>query len=323
MVRDSMGKKDNNKADYSIIGCPFGFGGRVPGAKEAPAVLRRRGLLEQLTSVGVSIQDLGDIEFQISQAERKQLLTKLEQDEAKIENIIEVFGVCRALAAMIEKALETGSKPIVLGGDHSLSLGSVAGVSNYFRKKGESLGLIWIDTHADINTPKTSLSGCLHGMPVSCLIGEYQSKLFSGLQQDAPAIAPENMVYVGLRDLDSAEREIIRKRSLRAYSMKDIDLRGVGPVISEAIELASKGTAGFIVSFDLDVCDPRIVPGTGTPKRGGLTFRESHLIWELLSESGGVRSIELVELNPILDKDFQTADLAIALLESAVGKTIL
>jgi arginase len=226
------------------------------------------------------------------------------------------------LYSKVLRSLEESCFPLVLGGDHSLSIASVAAVSNYYRRKGEKLGLIWIDTHPDLNTVKTSPSKRIFGTPVSYLLGQAQG-LFSSFQEGGSAISFENLAYVGIRDVDKGEKELINKLKINSFSMKLIDIKGVATALEEAIAVASKGTSGFIVSFDLDVCDPSLVPGTGTPKRGGLTYRESHLIIELLYDCQKMRSIEIVELNTILDRDFKTAHLALSLIESAFGKSIL
>ena len=184
------------------------------------------------------------------------------------------------------------------------------------------LDLIWIDTHADCNTPETSPSMNPFGMSAAFLLAEIGGA-FAGMQQRSPAVSPENLVYVGLRDVDQGEKELIRRKHITSFTMKEIDRDGIGCVIEDAIEIASLNTAGFVVSFDLDVCDPRIVPGIGTPARGGLTYREAHLALELIAESQKQLAFEMVELNPELDRNFETVDLAISLIESALGKTIL
>ncbi len=299
----------------SICGYNFDKGGITRGSHEGPTVIRDRGLLEKLGNLGLEVTDLGDL----SNFKSDEILFSPSQVEKDILSLGQVFAATKGIYSLVNTALESNSLPIVLGGDHSVSIGSVAAVSDYYHNQNnEKIGLIWIDTHSDINLPDTSPSNRAFGMSVACLSG-----MIPGCLSPKKYVDPENIAYIGLRDVDPPERKIIAKNKIFAKTIKDIDLEGLATVVSKAIDVASKDTAGFVVSFDLDVCDPAIVPGTQTPIRGGLTFREAHLLVELLQESGKLLSFELVELNPLLDKDFQTADLSVSLIESAMGSSLL
>jgi arginase len=221
----------------------------------------------------------------------------------------------------VEQALGRGATPIVLGGDHSVAAGTVAGVANHFRAPGQAVGLIWIDAHSDINTPETSTSGNVHGMPLAALLGMGPAEL-SNLLGWQPKVLPQHTVLVGIRDVDEAERENIRRAGITAYTMRDIDEMGLRAVMEKAIEAAANGTAGYHVSMDMDWVDPEEAPGVGTPVPGGATYREAHLAMEILADHGGMLSLELVEVNPILDEHNRTAELAVQLICSAFGKKI-
>lgn len=309
------------KNSYSLIGYRCGGGGLFPGTEEGPKQFRELGLIERLVDLGLLVDDLGDAVPSKAKSFEQQL-ENASEGEKGAHSLLEVFSACSALAEKVETALERRTVPIIIGGDHSLSIGSVAGVSNFYGRAGQSVGLLWIDTHGDINSPESSPSGRIHGMPVTALLGKMPGVL-SSLQKTNPAIRAENLAYVGLRELDPGEKVSIRDLGIKAFTMKEVDILGIARVMEEAIGIASSGTAGFIASFDLDVCDPQLVPGTGTPKRGGLTFREAHLSLEMIYDSAKMLSLELVELNPKLDKDNVTAELAISLIESALGRAIL
>ncbi len=224
--------------------------------------------------------------------------------------------------SLVSDALGRDCTPLVVGGDHSLAIGSVSAVARHHRQRGESIGLIWVDAHADMNTPETTPSGNIHGMPLAVLLGQGAEEL-TDLAGDEPAVAPEHVAILGARDLDEGERDLIRKLGVRAFTMSEVDERGAGPCMDEALERVSAGTAGFYLSFDLDALDPRHAPGVGTAVRGGLTFREGHLICEKAARSGRLLGLEVVELNPVLDDRNHTARLAVGLMASALGKVIL
>ena len=241
---------------------------------------------------------------------------------SKTRFLEEITDVCRRTHHLMGQTLERGCFPLILGGDHAISIGSVAGVADHFREKGMGLGLIWVDAHTDMNTPETTPSGNIHGMVLAVLTGEGPEPLLN-LGRGIPAVSPENVTVIGARDIDGPERERVKASGIRVITMSEIDDRGVGPCMDEALARARAQTAGFHLSFDLDGIDPMEAPGVGTPVPGGLTYREAHLICEKAARSRNLLSLEVVELNPVLDVRNRTATLAVELLASALGKTIL
>ena len=239
-----------------------------------------------------------------------------------LKYVAEISNACGQLAVQVEEILNAGELPIVLGGDHSIAIGSFAGVASYFRKRQQTLGLIWFDAHADMNTPETTPSGNIHGMPLAALLG-YGTKELTDIGGFAPKLDPRLCAHVGARDIDSGERKLIRELGMRFFSMREIDERGMSACMDEAIAIASAGPAGYGVTFDVDVLDPGDAPGSGTLVRGGLTYREAHLGMEKIAEAGGMRSLEVVEINTALDVNNRTAELGVELILSALGKTIL
>lgn len=313
--------------NISLIGVASDSGGLVSGASTAPAKLRQAGVIESLLSLGLQVEDSGNISLtHLPLSKSANIsgidLTKATPEELLATNLSEVFLVCRELNLQVNQALEEQKFPLILGGDHSLSIGSISAFANYYQKKNQRTGLIWIDTHADLNLPRSSPSKCIFGMPTAFLLGRSPG-LLSSLARITPAIDPKHIVYVGLRDVDEEEKTFISASKLKAFTMQDIDILGMSEVMSRAISIASAGTAGFVASYDLDVCDPSLAPATGTPIRGGFTFREAHLSVELLAASNKMLGFELVEFNPSLDIEDKTCQLAISLVESAMGKTIL
>ncbi|MDD2941497.1 MAG: arginase [bacterium] len=302
----------NESKRISVIGVASDVGGLYRGASQAPAVLRTRGLPDSLSQLGYLAGDSGDI-----------IAVEVDSEGGQeIVNHLQVVQVARNLYDRMLEVLANDTFPLIIGGDHSISTGSVAAFSDHCRSRGQRPGLLWVDTHADINTPQTSPSACAFGMPVAALLGIFPDTL-SRISSNPPALLAEQIVYVGLRDVDQGERRLIRDMRIQAYTMKEIDAVGLAAVVEKAVAHLRQHCDCVILSFDLDVCDPQIVPGTGTPKRGGLTFRESHLLMELLWDSNILGAAEIVELNPVLDKDFETADLTISLIESLLGKSIL
>jgi arginase len=223
---------------------------------------------------------------------------------------------------MVVKTLEAGKFPFVLGGDHSVAAGTVAGVAEFYRRQNQKIGLIWIDAHADINTPETSPSGNVHGMPLAAILGLGPAEL-ANICGFSPKVQRENCVLVGVRDIDTNEKENIRKAGIEAYTMRDIDERGMRTIMEEALRIAGRGTAGYHVSLDMDWIDPEDAPGVGTPVRGGASYREAHLAMEIIADHGRMTSFEIVEVNPVIDEHNRTADLAVELSLSALGKKIL
>jgi arginase len=298
----------------AIIGVPMDLGAGRRGVDMGPSALRVAGMGARLGLLGYSIEDRGNIP--VDQAE------SIPPGPREARHLPQIAASCARVAELVYDSLEAGKVPFVLGGDHSISAGSISGVSRHFHQKDEAIGIIWVDAHADMNTPETSPSGNVHGMPLSCLIGEGPPELVN-LAGFAPKVDPRNVAIIGLRDIDSLEAVHVNTSGVRAFTMRDIDERGMRAVMQEAIALASAGTAGIHLSFDMDSVDPDEAPGVGTPVRGGLSYREAHLAMEMLADSGKLVSLEVVEVNPVLDIANRTADLAVELMTSALGKKIL
>jgi arginase len=298
----------------AIIGAPMDLGAGRRGVDMGPSALRLAGLDERLKLLGYEVQDLGNVTVAQPEAspagpERARFLPQIAQ-------------TCKRLGDIVCQAVSAGQMPLVLGGDHSVAIGTVAGIARSFHQRNEKIGLIWVDAHADMNTPETSPSGNVHGMPLACCIGQGPPEL-THLFDFAPKVDPRNVAIIGLRDVDRTEVPQVREAGVTAYTMRDIDERGLRTVMLEAIEHASDGTAGFHVSFDMDSVDPREAPGVGTPVRGGLTYREAHLAMEVLCDCRNLTGMEVVEVNPVLDIANQTAILGVELVLSALGKRIL
>lgn len=294
-----------------MIGVPLDLGASKQGASGGPAAIRRAKLVPALRALGLAVDDAGDLH--VPQVPVRHT--------PKLKNASAILKVCKALEQRACAAAVSGVTPIVLGGDHSLAVGSVSGVSRAFRRRKEKIGLIWVDAHADINTPETSPSGNLHGMPLAHLLGMGHNA-FSRLGGFSPKVEPRNTVLVGVRDVDTSEAKNLRQSGIHVFSMQEIDRYGMGVVTEQAIDMANNGTAGFYVSFDIDVVDPGMAPGTGTVKRGGLTYREAHLFMELVADCGRLVGIDMVEINPLEDVQNWTAVVAAELIASAMGKNI-
>jgi len=297
-----------------LIGVPLDLGGNRRGVDMGPSAIRISGLAEQLATLGVAVVDKGDIPTPLPE-------TKGPGDPSK-RYIKDIAKVCQKLHQTAYASLQEGALPIVLGGDHSLGAGSVAATASWLKTQGQAVGLIWVDAHADINSPGTSPSGNVHGMPLAALLGREPVEL-GRIAGAGPAVKPEHTVLVGIRNLDEREKEIVRALGIHAFTMKDIDRLGIAEVMDRALAAASAGTGGVHVSFDLDVCDPTIAPGVGTPVKGGLDYREAHFVMEAVAESGRLVALDLVEVNPALDVRNATAELATDLAMSALGKRIL
>jgi arginase len=288
------------------------------GVDMGPSALRIAGLNEKLARLGYESEDLGNV--QVDQPESSPA------GAPKARYLTQIAHTCARLSEIVERAASQGRFPLVLGGDHSCAVGTVAGMARHFRAQNRvhshSLGLVWIDAHADMNTPESSPSGNVHGMPLACIIGLGPAELTS-LAGTAPMVAPANVAIVGLRSVDDIERLNVRGTGVHPFTMRDIDERGLRSVMQEAIHHASSGTAGFHLSLDMDAVDPAEAPGVGTPVPGGITFREAHLAMEMLCDSGLITSIEVVEVNPVMDEANKTAILGVELALSALGKRIL
>lgn len=284
------------------------------GVDMGPSALRIARLHERLVALGYTVDDLGNVE--VDQPERAPT------GPPNARYLPQIARTCGRLAEMVEQAADQESVPLVLGGDHSIAVGTIAGLSRHFAKQDQRLGVIWIDAHADMNTPESSPSGNVHGMPLACCIGRGPRELVE-LAGRVPMVKPENVALVGLRSVDDLERLNVRQTGVHAFTMRDIDERGMRSVIHQAIHAVSVGTAGFHVSFDMDSVDPSEAPGVGTPVPGGLTYREAHLAMELMGDSGRLTSVEVVEVNPVMDVANKTGLLGVELIMSALGKRIL
>ena len=298
-----------------MIGVPLDMGASRRGVDMGPSAVRVAGLESRLEALGHHVTDGGNIRVEI--VETQSVGSK------NARYLREIAETCTRTADAVAKTLEEGATPLVLGGDHSLAAGSCSGVSEFYRRRGQKIGLVWLDAHSDINTPESSPSGNVHGMPLAALLGLGPEQL-SNICGFAPKIAPENAVLIGVRDIDDAERENIRRAGMtEVYTMRDIDERGMRAVMEEALRAAGRGTAGYHVSLDMDWIDPEDAPGVGTPVRGGATYREAHLAMEIIADHGRLLSFEIVEVNPVIDEHNRTADLAVELACSVFGKKIL
>jgi len=297
-----------------IIGVSLDLGGNRRGVDMGPSAFRIAGLAERLAALGAAVVDHGDLVAPTPE-------TKTFGDPRK-KYIREIAKLCDRLYRTSLGALEKGGLPLVLGGDHSLAAGSVAATAEFVRREGKPLGLIWVDAHGDMNTPDISSSGNVHGMPLASLLGPEPAEL-SRIGGVSPKVLPEHTVLIGIRNLDEREKEIVRASRVHVFTMKDIDREGIASVVERALALAGRGTGGLHVSFDLDVCDPTIAPGVGTPVKGGLDYREAHMVMEMIADSGLLRALDLVEVNPILDDRNATAVLGAELASSALGQKII
>jgi arginase len=302
------------QSHIAIIGAPLDLGAGRRGVDMGPSAMRVANLNKRLASLGYHVEDLGNIP--VHQPE------SLPAGPRRSMYLPQISETCVRLAKMVEKVVAGGKAPLVLGGDHSVAVGTVSGLSRHFRKKKAALGLIWIDAHADMNTPESSPSGNVHGMPLACCIGMGPRQL-THIYGYAPKVDPKNVALVGIREVDQLEKPHVRNSGVRAFTMRDIDERGLRAIMEEAIQIATAGTEGFHVSLDMDSIDPREAPGVGTPVRGGITYREAHLAMEIICDSGRMTSMEVVEVNPVIDEANRTACLATELVMSAMGKRIL
>jgi arginase len=302
------------QSHIAIIGAPLDLGQDRRGVDMGPSAIRVATLNKRLASLGYQVDDLGNVPVD----QRESLPDSTEQ----VKYLPQIAVTCKRLAGIVDQALTKKKVPLVLGGDHSVAVGSVAGVSRHFRRKKQEIGLIWVDAHADMNTPETSPSGNVHGMPLACCIGLGPPEL-ANLLGYAPKVNPHKTVLVGLRDVDLLEKGHVRETGVRAFTMRDIDERGLRSVMDEALRIATEETAGFHLSLDMDFVDPHFAPGVGTPVRGGATYREAHLAMELICDTGRMLSLEVVEVNPVIDEVNRTADLAVEMIMSALGKRIL
>lgn len=298
------------KKDISIIGVPMDLGQSRRGVDMGPSAVRYAGMKERLRELSYQVKDLGNIVVSHPQEDQN-------TSESNLKNLEEVVKVSSELAACVDAEISNGRFPLMVGGDHSISIGSLAGMSKHY----DNLGVIWYDAHGDLNTPDTSPSGNIHGMPLAASLGIGDPQL-TEIYGKGPKIKPENVVIIGARCLDPGEKELIREKGIQVYTMHEIDRMGMPAVIEETIEYLKERTDGLHLSLDLDGLDPSEAPGVGTPVIGGMTYRESHLAMEMLFETGLITSAEFVEVNPILDDGNRTAGLAVGLMGSLFGEKL-
>jgi arginase len=279
-----------------------------------PSAVRVAGLNHALTALGHEVSDGGNIPVRLPEQQHF--------GDPHAKYLKEIAETSREVANRIWQTLSEGFFPVTLGGDHSMAIGTQAGVAKFYKDCGQTVGCLWIDAHADMNTPETSPSGSIHGMPFAASLGHGPESL-TEIFGFAPKLRAENCALIGIRDLDVRERQMVRDSRVSLFTMREIDELGMRIVMERAIGVASKGTAGFVVSFDMDVLDPSEAPGVGTPVRGGITFREAHLAMEMVADSGKMLAFELVEINPIIDVMNKTATLGVGFTASALGKRIL
>lgn len=297
-----------------IIGVPLDLGAGRRGVDMGPSALRIAGIGDHIAALGRTVVDKGDLPAPIPETQRPA--------DARKKYVLDIAKVCHKLHDIALKSLGAGAVPLVLGGDHSLAAGSVAASAEWVRRSAAlPLGLVWVDAHGDMNTPETTTSGNVHGMPLAALLGNEPAELSSiGF---SPSVQPEHTVLLGVRNLDDQEKEQIRRSGVHVFTMKDIDRHGIATVAERALTVAADGTGGIHVSLDMDVCDPSIAPGVGTAVKGGLDYREAHLVMELVADSRRLIALDIVEVNPTLDIRNVTAELATELALSALGKNIL
>ena len=297
-----------------ILGVPLDLGGGRRGVDMGPSALRIAGLGERLAGMGCTVIDRGDLPTPIPEM-------KAERDPKK-KYIREITRVSQRLYGQVYQALTEEALPIVLGGDHSIAAGSVGAAADFAASKQADIGLLWVDAHGDMNTPETTTSGNVHGMPLAALVGPEPAEL-ARIGQRVPKVRADRTVLIGVRNLDQLEKDQIRAAKIHVFTMKDIDEHGIAVVMRRALAIAGKNTLGVYVSFDMDVCDPAIAPGVGTPVKGGLDYREAHMVMEMVADSGRLIGLDLVEVNPILDSQNQTAILGAELAMSALGQGII
>lgn len=297
-----------------IIGVPLDLGQSRRGVDMGPSAVRVAGLESKLEALGYDVEDKGNVPVALAETKKS--------GDPQAKYLKEIADTCSKEADLVIQTLEAGKIPLVLGGDHSIAAGTVSGVAEFYRRSKQRIGLLWIDAHSDINTPDSSPSGNVHGMPLGALMGLFNGPL-SDMYGFCPKVKPDNVVLVGIRDVDNVERENIHKAGVHVFTMRDIDERGMRVVMEEALRLAGRNTVGYHVSLDMDWIDPEDAPGVGTPVWGGATYREGHLAMEIIADHGRMLSFEIVEVNPVLDERNQTAELAVELALSAFGKKIL
>lgn len=303
-----------NDRTVAMLGVPMDLGGGRRGVDMGPSAMRIADLGPAIRSLGMAFEDHGNVEVREPES--------MEPEDEAARFLPEISECCGRLRTRVEGLLDAGKFPLVVGGDHSIACGTIAGLSSHVHRRGERLGLIWFDAHGDMNTPGTTESGNIHGMPLAACLGHGPDAL-TRLGDRLPMVDVENVTLVGVRSLDDRERELVRSTGVRCITMKEIDSFGIHQVMKEAIARATDGTAGFHLSFDLDGTDPTVAPGVGTPVPGGVNYREAHTVMELVAESGALLGLEMTEINPILDNQNMTARAAVEFVLSALGKRVL
>jgi arginase len=298
----------------SIIGVPMDLGADRRGVDMGPSALRYADLNEKLQELGYEVRDFGDLDVIIPETHHF--------GDPRAKYLKEIADACNHLANIVLETRQEGSMPLVLGGDHSIAIGTVSGVAESFRREGKKIGLLWFDAHADFNTPDISPSGNVHGMPMAAIMG-YGPIQLTHIFGFSPKIQPDHAVQIGIREVDADERQLVKKSGIHVFTMKDIDRRGIGAIMDEALSIVTKGTAGFAVTLDADFLDPYESPGVATPVRGGADYREAHLAMEMIADTSKMVSFEITEINPILDVHNKTAQFGMELILSAFGKQIL
>lgn len=306
----------DKQREIDIIGCQMDLGAGRRGVDMGPSALRVAALGPRLAGLGHTVVDRGDVPVEIMETQS--------EGEANIRYLPSIRAACAKLSERVAESLSAGRTPLVLGGDHSINIGTMAGYSHAFRDSDDErgVGLLWIDAHADMNTPETSPSGNVHGMPLAVALGHGHESLVD-MGVPGPHVDPRDVVLVGIRDVDVSERPLVRQSGIRTFTMRDLDERGAAEVLYEAMRILKKKTRGFHVTFDADGLDPEVAPGVGTPVQGGISYREAHLMMEIVAESGGMLGFEITEVNPLLDRHNGTAEMLTELALSAFGKTIL
>jgi arginase len=299
----------------SVISVSIDLGAGRRGVDMGPSAIRIAGLSTMLEGLGYDVREVGTINAGEPET--------TDPGDSRTRYLAEITDVCLQAHGLVRKSLDDGALPLVLGGDHSLSIGTVSAVAAHYAKTEESIGLIWVDAHTDMNTPETTPSGNIHGMALAVLTGQGGPEALQAMAGFSPAVHPGNACVLGARDVDLPEKDVVKDSGIRVFTMAEIDERGMAACMDEAITRVTSGTAGFHLSFDLDGIDPMVAPGVGTPVAGGLTYREAHLACEKVARSERLVSLEVVELNPVLDAENRTGKLAIGLMASALGKTIL
>ena len=302
------------KENISIIGFPMDLGAGRRGVDMGPSALRIAGLQQKLEMLGYSVNDTGNIKIEIMERQKIK--------DARLKYLSEIIKTSKILADKVSSELEKGNFPLCIGGDHSMAIGTIAGISSYCKKRKLKTGIIWIDAHADMNTDKTTPSGNIHGMPLAASLG-FGNKELINFYGFSPKLLPENCALIGIRSIDEAEKEIIKKLNLSVYTMQEIDKLGIHRIINKVLKQFRQNVDHIHISFDVDSVDPAIAPGVGTPVQGGLSFREAHLLMESIAECGCMSSLEIAEVNPILDDKNKSANFTVDLIASSMGQRIL